>query len=100
MTKAELIKKITSQTQIDASFVSVILESLFASIKNNMEEGNEVFIRGFGSFIIKERASKLARNIKTNTPMMVEAHVIPKFKPAPEFIELIRNSTKVKKQKS
>jgi DNA-binding protein HU-beta len=100
MTKAEIIKKISSNTHIDATNVGIIMESLFVSIKNNMEDGNEIFIRGFGSFIIKERASKLARNIKTNTPVVVEAHVIPQFRPAPEFIEMIKNSNKVKKQNS
>jgi DNA-binding protein HU-beta len=97
MTKADVIKEVNTRTHIDKSNVSAILESFFTIIKNNMEEGNEIFIRGFGSFIIKQRASKLARDIKKNKPVMIEAHVIPQFRPAPEFVDLIKNSKEFKK---
>jgi DNA-binding protein HU-beta len=99
MTKADLIKKISSETGVDKAGVSVIIENFFITIKSNMGDGSEIFIRGFGSFIIKQRARKLARNITANTPVMVEAHIIPQFRPAPEFIELIRNSQVIKKVK-
>jgi DNA-binding protein HU-beta len=98
MTKADIIKKINEKTMLEKEQISAILESFFKTVKGSMEDGNEIFIRGFGSFIIKQRASKLARNIKANTTVMIEAHVIPQFRPAPEFIEKIKNSTALKKE--
>jgi DNA-binding protein HU-beta len=97
MTKADVIKEINIRTDIEKNDVSTILESFFTIVKTKMEDGNEIFIRGFGSFIIKKRAPKLARNIKKNTPVMIDAHVIPQFRPAPEFIDKIRNSKEFKK---
>ena len=87
MTKAELAKEIASKTGLEKKDVVVIIESLMDTIKTSMAEGEEVFLRGFGSFIIKHRANKTARNISKNTTVIVPAHDIPAFRPAKEFLE-------------
>ena len=89
MTKAELCKKISDQTGCDMQSVSAIVESLMVSVKGALEKGENVYLRGFGSFILKKRAEKTARNISKNTTVIVPAHDIPAFKPAKEFTDLI-----------
>ena len=90
MTKAELAKEIASKTGLEKKDVVVIIESLMDTIKTSMAEGEEVFLRGFGSFIIKHRANKTARNISKNTTVIVPAHDIPAFRPAKEFMEQVK----------
>lgn len=86
MTKAELCKKISDQTGCDMQSVSAIVESLMVSIKGSLEKEENVYLRGFGSFIIKRRAEKTARNISKNTTIIIPAHNIPAFKPDKEFM--------------
>ncbi|MBR3596871.1 MAG: integration host factor subunit beta [Clostridia bacterium] len=90
MTKAEIVSEIASKTGIDKREVLMVVESLMDTIKTTMTNGEEVFLRGFGSFIIKRRAEKTARNISKNTTMIVPAHNIPAFKPAKEFQEKVK----------
>ena len=90
MTKAEIVSEIASKTGIDKREVLMVVESLMDTIKTTMTNGEEVFFRGFGSFIIKRRAEKTARNISKNTTMIVPAHNIPAFKPAKEFQEKVK----------
>ena len=90
MTKAEIVSEIASKTGIDKREVLMVVESLMDTIKTTMTNGEEVFLRGFGSFIIKRRADKTARNISKNTTMIVPAHNIPAFKPAKEFLEKVK----------
>lgn len=90
MTKAEIVSEIASKTRIDKREVLMVVESLMDTIKTTMTNGEEVFLRGFGSFIIKRRAEKTARNISKNTTMIVPAHNIPAFKPAKEFLEKVK----------
>lgn len=92
MTKAEIVSEIASKTGIDKREVLMVVESLMDTIKTTMTNGEEVFLRGFGSFIIKRRAEKTARNISKNTTMIVPAHNIPAFKPAKEFLEKVKSS--------
>lgn len=89
MTKAELCKKISDQTGCDMQSISAIVESLMVSVKGSLEKGENVYLRGFGSFILRKRAEKTARNISKNTTVIVPAHDIPAFKPAKEFTDLI-----------
>ncbi|WP_418208419.1 HU family DNA-binding protein [Bacteroides sp.] len=89
MTKAELCKKISDQTGCDMQSISAIVESLMVSVKGSLEKGENVYLRGFGSFILRRRAEKTARNISKNTTVIVPAHDIPAFKPAKEFTDLI-----------
>lgn len=102
MTKAELANIITIKTGIDRKDVMSIVESLMAEVKNALEREEPVYMRGFGSFIIKRRAEKTARNISRNTTLIVPAHNIPAFKPAKEFVQAVseaqnRNGNDLKK---
>lgn len=90
MTKIELVREIASKTGLENKDVLVIVESLMETIKTSMAEGEEVFLRGFGSFIIKHRADKTARNISKNTTVIIPAHDIPSFRPAREFMEKLK----------
>ena len=90
MTKIEIVREIVSKTGLPTKDVLVIVESLMDTIKTSMENGEEVFLRGFGSFIIKHRAEKTARNISKNTTVIIPAHDIPAFRPAKEFIEQVK----------
>ena len=88
MTKADIINGIASSTRISKKDVSAVVESFMDAIKNSMLEKKEnVYLRGFGSFIIKHRAEKTARNISKNTTITIPAHNFPSFKPAKTFIE-------------
>ena len=90
MTKIEIVREIASKTGLPTKDVVVVVESLMNTIKTSMENGEEVFLRGFGSFIIKHRADKTARNISKNTTVIVPAHDIPAFKPAKEFMDQVK----------
>ena len=91
MTKADIIREISSKTGLERKDVSNVLEAMMVTIKDSLANGEEVFMRGFGSFIIKERAQKTARNISKNVTVIVPAHNIPAFKPAKEFMVLVKN---------
>lgn len=90
MTKADIVKEIATSTGIEKQVVLQVVEGLMETIKTSMINGEEVFLRGFGSFIIKHRAEKAARNITKNTTMIIPAHNIPAFKPAKSFIEKVK----------
>lgn len=88
MTKADIIAEISEQTGLNKKDVSVVVEAFMANVKNSLLEKKEnVYLRGFGSFIIKHRASKTARNISKNITITIPAHDLPAFKPAKSFIE-------------
>ena len=89
MTKIEIVREIASKTGLPTKDVLVIVESLMETIKTSMANGEEVFFRGFGSFIIKRRAEKTARDISKNTTVIIPAHDIPAFRPAKEFMEMV-----------
>ncbi|HEX8546294.1 MAG TPA: HU family DNA-binding protein [Cytophagaceae bacterium] len=95
MTKAEVINKISDQTGMDKMEVTSIIESFFTTVKGSMAEGNNIYIRGFGTFLNKKKAKKIARNISKNTAMVIDEHFAPKFKPSPEFITMIKNSSSI-----
>ena len=90
MTKADIVKEIAASTGIEKQVVLQVVEGLMETIKTSMINGDEVFLRGFGSFIIKHRAEKAARNITKNTTMVIPAHNIPAFKPAKSFVEKVQ----------
>lgn len=92
MTKADIINEIAMATGVQKRDVTVVVESFMETIKNSLLEKKEnVYLRGFGSFVIKHRAAKTARNILKNTTMMIEAHDLPSFKPSKSFIEQMKN---------
>lgn len=95
MRKSDLVNNISDKTGIPKVDVLVTLETMFKEIKNSLSEGENLYIRGFGSFIVKKRAAKIGRNIKKNTAVNIPAHLIPAFKPAKEFVEEIKNSSRL-----
>ena len=90
MTKAEIVNRINEKTGIEKVAVMAIVEEVMASIKENMANGENVYLRGFGTFHIVERKEKIGRNISKNTSVVIPAHKIPRFKPAKEFKEMIK----------
>lgn len=90
MTKAEIVQIISEKTGIERKMALNVVEAFMESVKGSLENGEEVFLRGFGSFVIKHRAEKTARNIGKNVTMIVPAHNIPSFKPAKEFMEMVK----------
>jgi DNA-binding protein HU-beta len=91
MTKAELITEIALNTGYDKKTISVITEALMDKIKSNMAKGKNVYMRGFGSFVVKPRKEKIARNITKRTTVYVPAHCVPSFKPAKEFNDAVHD---------
>ncbi|MBQ1651789.1 MAG: integration host factor subunit beta [Paludibacteraceae bacterium] len=89
MTKAEIVNEISNSTGIDKVAVMQVVESFMEEVKKSLEVKENVYLRGFGSFIVKERAAKVARNISKNTTINIPAHSIPAFKPAKTFIEKV-----------
>ena len=87
MTKAEIVNEIALSTGVQRKDVSVVVESFMEVVKNSMLKNNEnVYLRGFGSFIIKHRAAKTARNISKNVTITIDAHDLPSFKPSKSFV--------------
>ena len=98
MRKADLINKISDKTGIPKVDVLVTLETMFREIKASLASGENLYIRGFGSFIIKKRAAKIGRNIKKNVAVAIPEHFIPAFKPAKEFTQEIKTSPHIKEE--
>ncbi len=90
MTKAEVVKEVAETTGVDKTTVQTVVEAFMEEVKNSLVKGNPVYLRGFGSFIIKHRAEKAARNITRNTTMTIPAHNIPAFKPAKVFVNEVK----------
>lgn len=82
-------------TGIQKDDVTQTVEAFFSVVKDSMAEGENIYVRGFGSFINKKRAKKIARNISKNTAIVIDEHYIPAFKPSKVFIEKIKNSNKI-----
>ena len=95
MTKADVINEISDKTGIDRLDVQASVEAFFSVVKSSMAEGENIYVRGFGSFVNKKRARKIARNISKNTAMVIEEHYIPSFKPSKVFVEKIKTSKKI-----
>ena len=94
MTKADIVAEISAQTGIEKQVVQTSVEAFMNSIKVSLYKGNNVYLRGFGSFIVKRRAEKTGRNISKNTIIIIPAHNIPSFKPAKTFVERIKKNVK------
>ncbi len=96
MTKAEIVANISEKSGIEKGDVLRVVEDLMAEVKGSLNQGNNVYLRGFGSFIVKKRAEKTGRNISKNTTIKIPAHNIPAFKPAKVFVEGVKTNVKVK----
>ena len=90
MTKADIVSEIAKSTGVEKVQVMAIVEAFMDSVKGSLVNGNNVYLRGFGSFIIKKRATKVARNISKNTTITIPEHNIPAFKPAKSFVAKVK----------
>ncbi len=90
MTKADLVSEIAKKTGAEKALIQNIVETFMAEVKGSLAKKQNVYLRGFGSFIIKKRAQKVARNISKNTTITIPAHNIPAFKPAKTFVAKIK----------
>lgn len=95
MTKADIVAEISASTGLEKSEVLTTVEAFMSSVKSSLSKGQNVYLRGFGSFIVKERAEKTGRNISKNTTIIIPAHNIPSFKPAKVFMEEVKNNVAV-----
>ena len=91
MTKAEIVNQVAKATGIEKVTVQSVVEATMDSIKASLVNGEPVYLRGFGSFIIKHRSQKAARNITQKTTLTIPAHDIPAFKPAKSFVEEVKS---------
>ena len=96
MTKADIVARIAEKTGLEKVDVQTTLEAFMNEVKESLEGGENVYLRGFGSFIIKERAKKTGRNISKNTTIIIPAHNIPSFKPAKVFVDGVKTKVEVK----
>jgi DNA-binding protein HU-beta len=94
MTKAHIVNKISKTTGIEKITVQKTVEAFMESIKSSLEKKENVYFRGFGSFLVKERAQKTARDISRNTTLIIPAHFIPAFKPAKDFTSQVKKAVK------
>jgi DNA-binding protein HU-beta len=90
MTKADIVNEISKNTGIDKATVLATVEAFMETVKDSLAKNENVYLRGFGSFIVKHRAKKTARNISKNTTMVIPAHNIPAFKPSKSFVNLVK----------
>jgi DNA-binding protein HU-beta len=97
MTKADIVANIADKTGLEKLEVQATVEAFMNEVKGSLEDGENVYLRGFGSFIVKERAEKTGRNISKNTTIIIPAHNIPAFKPSKTFVEGVKNKVRVAK---
>jgi len=95
MTKADIVKNISDKTGMDKSDVQMIAEKLMDEVKNSLKKNENVYLRGFGSFIIKKRAEKTGRNISKNIAVVIPAHNIPAFKRSKTFVNSVKQNVPI-----
>lgn len=95
MTKADIVAQVSEKTGIEKAQVLATVESYMEAVKDALAEGENVYFRGFGSFIVKKRAEKTGRNISKNTTIIIPAHNIPAFKPAKTFVSKVKENVNV-----
>ncbi|MCM4155246.1 HU family DNA-binding protein [Gramella sp. AN32] len=96
MTKADIVTNISEKLGMEKGDVQATIESFMDEVKSSLESGDNVYLRGFGSFVVKTRAEKTGRNISKNTTIKIPAHNIPAFKPAKIFVEGVKSNVEVK----
>jgi DNA-binding protein HU-beta len=92
MTKAEIVTKISNNLGLEKNEVLATVENLMDEVKESLNKGENVYLRGFGSFIVKKRAEKTGRNISKNTTIRIPEHHIPAFKPAKVFTQGVKDN--------
>jgi DNA-binding protein HU-beta len=96
VTKADVIAQISEKTGVEKADVQQTLETFFTVVKDSLADGENLYVRGFGSFINKKRARKVARNISKGESMIIDEHFVPSFKPAKVFVEQVKSSDSLK----
>ena len=94
MTKADIVSEVSKGTGIDRTTVQRTVEAFMDSVKGSLAKNQNVYLRGFGSFIVKSRAQKTARNISKNTTLIIPAHKVPAFKPSKTFVGKVKDNVK------
>ena len=94
MTKADIVNEISEKTGIEKMTVQATVEAFMKTIRNSMVDGKNVYLRGFGTFVVKKRAEKIGRNISKNTTVVIPAHYVPAFKPAKTFSVRVKRNVK------
>ena len=94
MTKADIVAEISEKTGIEKTAVLTTVEEFMKTVRGSLEKGENVYLRGFGSFITKKRAEKTGRNISKNTTMIIPEHFIPAFKPSKSFVNKVKANVK------
>ncbi|MDC1105851.1 integration host factor subunit beta [Halosquirtibacter laminarini] len=94
MTKADIVNEVSKNTGIERVTVQKAVEAFMDTVSDSLVEGKNVYLRGFGSFIVKKRAEKTARNISKNTTIIIPEHFIPAFKPAKSFVSKVKDNVK------
>ena len=92
MTKADIVNEVAKNTGIEKVTVQKAVEAFMETVKDSLVDGKNVYLRGFGSFVVKKRAEKTARNISKNTTIIIPEHFIPAFKPSKSFINKVKNN--------
>lgn len=95
MTKSDIVAEISEKTGIEKVAVQATVEAFMQSVKTSLTDGKNVYLRGFGSFIVKRRAQKTGRNISKNTTIIIPAHNVPAFKPAKTFVERVKSNVNI-----
>ena len=95
MTKADIVKNISDKTGMDKSDVQMISEKFMNEVKHSLKNNENVYLRGFGSFIVKTRAEKTGRNISKNIAVVIPAHNIPAFKPSKTFVNSVKQNVPI-----
>jgi len=95
MTKADVVSSISDKTGIEKVVVQATVEAFMNTVKDSLSKGTNVYLRGFGSFVVKKRAKKTGRNISKNTTIIIPAHNIPSFKPAKTFVAKVKKNVKL-----
>jgi DNA-binding protein HU-beta len=90
MTKADIVANISDKTGLEKSEVQAAVEAFMNEVKSSLEQGENVYLRGFGSFVVKRRAEKTGRDISKIVTIKIPAHYIPSFKPAKTFVEGVK----------
>lgn len=96
MTKAEIVANISNKLGLEKNETQKVVEYFMDEVKGSLESGENVYLRGFGSFIVKKRAEKTGRNISKGTSIIIPAHHVPAFKPAKTFVESVKAKVKTK----
>lgn len=90
MTKSDIVKQIAEKTGFEKEIVSAVVENFMEQVRSSLIHGENIYLRGFGTFLLKQRAEKVARNISKNTTIVIPAHTAPAFKPSPEFASKVK----------